>query len=123
MAKKKARRRGRGITVADVERWKRDKVRAQARLDDAAVFLRGVDIELERIEQQKESILARIQPMERKRDEAKAKIAYYEKNLNRFERIAYAKKRLAEEERKLASMEAVERERLHGRNTVQNGGA
>ncbi len=114
--KKKVARRS--ISTRDVERWKKDLRLAQKRVDESVVFLRGVDIELERIERQKESILANVPVMERMRDDAKRKIRYYEKSISKYERIAHARKRLAEEERKLKHMEALERERQFGRNTA-----
>ncbi|KKN39008.1 hypothetical protein LCGC14_0747900 [marine sediment metagenome] len=118
MAKKKRTVR-KGISTRDVERWKRDLRLAQKRVDDSVVFLRGVDIELDRLETQKRSILANVPVMERVRDDAKRKVRYYESNISKYERISHARKRLAEEERKLKSMEALERERQFGRNIAK----
>lgn len=107
------------VTKSQVDTWKRNMVGAQKRLDRSVVFLRGVDVKLEQIEQQKQSILASCPVMEKMRDDARKKIRFYDDNIKMYERIANARKRLAEEERKLRHMEGVDRERQFGRNIAK----
>ena len=109
----------RNITTAQVQEWKKRLKKAAERKDHAIVFLRGVDIKLAELDRQREAILASVPKMERQKEHAHGKIAYYERNIDRYEKTAKARKKLAEAERELRALEAQERLRSYGRNIAQ----